>query len=95
MSTGIGSKKHVHKYHKTYPNTRRNEPIWACALPDCTHFMPHNVSQHVPGKVSICWSCGNEFILDEDNMKVDQPVCFNCSGVDFEGLDKLFREKGL
>lgn len=69
------SKKHIHKYHRislTYAK------VWACALPTCYHFMPKHLETNVPGKTSICWNCGEEFILDETNMKNDKPICANC-----------------
>ena len=88
-----GGKKHIHKYQRIQRTYR--DGVWACALPDCTHFMPHNVSDQVPGKLSLCWDCGEPFILDETNMDKDRPVCFKCSGVDMDALAALLKEKGI
>ena len=51
---------------------------WACALPDCTHFMPRNVENMVEGKKSICWKCNQIIILDASNMRDDRPICRTC-----------------
>ncbi len=76
------AKRHIHKYHRIKLNS---SDIWACALGDCNHYMPRHLSQMVPGKTSLCWSCGNEITLDPENMKDDRPVCRACkSGVNFE-----------
>ena len=74
MSHKTGSKKHIHKYKKL------ESGIWACALPNCTHYMPLNVADQVSGKVSICWECNQAFILDERAMENEHPVCIECSG---------------
>jgi formylmethanofuran dehydrogenase subunit E len=40
--------------------------------------MPPDLDELVIGKASICWNCGNEFVLDEENMKKDNPICADC-----------------
>lgn len=69
----MASKNHIHKYY------RLRDGLWHCALSDCTHYMPSNVSDSVPGKKSICWECEEPFILDPMNMQKDKPICLNCS----------------
>lgn len=71
----MAAKKHIHKYHKITLGYGR---VWSCAIPECSHFMPRNMEARVIGKASLCWSCGNQFVLDENNMKQDRPVCVNC-----------------
>lgn len=61
-----------HKYHYV-------DGVWACALPDCTHFMPLNVEKQVNGKSSYCWSCNAEMTLNPSNMKENRPRCDNCT----------------
>ncbi len=70
------AKKHIHKYHKI---NFFNGKVWACALPDCSHYMPNHLVDMVPGKQSICWHCGESFIMDAHNMVDDRPVCAKCS----------------
>jgi formylmethanofuran dehydrogenase subunit E len=70
------ARRHIHKYHKIKLN---NDDIWACALPDCNHFMPKHYEQMVLGKSSYCWNCDKPFILNQENMKDDKPICESCS----------------
>lgn len=76
---------HVHQYHRIYPYGRpanrsnRESGVWACALPDCTHYMPHNVEGQVVGKLSLCNTCMEAFVLDNENMKNDKPICTSCT----------------
>jgi hypothetical protein len=75
-SRGRGSKAHIHKYH--YINIKYTS-VWACALGDCTHFMPAHLETMMLGKKSLCWACNGEFYLDEDNMKNSEPICYECA----------------
>jgi hypothetical protein len=70
------AKKHVHKYHYT---DLKYAKVWSCALPDCYHYMPDHMSVNVIGKRSLCWECNGEFILDENNMKNEMPICYECA----------------
>jgi len=72
------AKKHTHKYHQVLMNSI---PIWACALPDCTHYMPNHLKNMVAGKASFCWGCDAPIVLDPVNMKLEQPLCSNCLGI--------------
>lgn len=69
------SRRHRHKYHLVAMGANH---VWACALPDCTHYMPNHMEAMVEGKASICWQCGEDMILDKENMKDKQPRCYNC-----------------
>ncbi len=71
----MARQRHIHKYRKLHLKFRN---IWSCALDDCSHHMPHDLTDKLIGKASLCWRCGEKFILDEDNMKDDMPVCYNC-----------------
>ena len=73
------SKKHIHKYHRVDTGAGQ---IWACSLPDCSHFMPAHFTQLLPGKASICWGCGMQFILTLLNMNRPQPICPDCEGLE-------------
>lgn len=69
---GKGSKRHTHKYRKL------QSQVWACGLPDCTHYMPLNLVETMEGRFSLCWSCDEKFILGENDLKVDKPICEKC-----------------
>jgi hypothetical protein len=71
----MGKRKELHKYHFI---PMKYTKVWACALPDCLHYIPKHMEYMVCGKRSICWSCDKEFILNEENMKDDQPICETC-----------------
>lgn len=68
--------KHTHKYHRVPFFLRK---VWACALPDCSHYMPNHLEPTLPGKKSICWQCEGELILDAHNMSNDKPLCNDCN----------------
>ncbi len=70
-----GSKRHVHKY---YHADLLYGKLWACALPDCQHHMPVHYEGLLNGKDSICWQCNGRFKLNEQNMKIDRPICESC-----------------
>lgn len=69
------AKRHIHKYHRV---TLTFAKVWACALPDCNHFMPKQIEAIVMGKASICWQCGDNMLLDERAMDEDKPRCPKC-----------------
>ena len=58
-------RKHIHKYHRIASGSYH---VWACAFPDCNHFMPVNMAAMIPGKASVCYACFKQFILDDENM---------------------------
>lgn len=70
--------KHIHKYHQVKNNVT-GEKTWACGQADCYHFMPAHYVHMLQGKATICWECGEPTVLDERNMKLDKPTCFNCT----------------
>lgn len=80
------SKRHVHKYHRIQ---LAGEMLWACALPTCNHHMPKHYENTIPGKASFCWQCGEQFILDLDNMKLDEPICFDCLHPEFSSENEV------
>jgi hypothetical protein len=49
------------------------------------------------GKMSLCNGCMAEFVLDEENMKFDKPVCATCANPITEGaaLDDLMLERHM
>lgn len=86
------AKKHTHKYYKGFLNSVR---VWACALPDCSHYMPKHLERMVSGKASICWKCGNEMILDPINMEKDKPICDDCSTTGSSATLDYLKEHGI
>lgn len=70
------AKKHTHMYHKI--QQKYGAGIWACALPNCTHYLPLNVSDMIYGRESLCTNCMDVMILDEERLKNNEPICMNC-----------------
>ena len=97
----MAKRKHTHQYHRTYPRSSpiyKGEGQWSCALPDCSHFIPRNMDDPI-GKGSLCNNCMSVFMLDEENMKFDKPVCASCAnqaemGVT-ESIDELALERHM
>lgn len=75
----MAARKHTHKYHRVSTGVLQ---VWACALPDCTHYMPKHMENMLPGKNTVCWSCDTETILTPINMSQDQPMCPVCMGIE-------------
>ena len=84
-------KQHTHKYLK---QTTTGSPVWRCMLPDCNHFMPSHLEPLVIGRTSYCWECNDKFILTEQSMKRNKPLCDDCSP-EVQALQQLIREQGI
>lgn len=69
------AKRHVHKYHIIPLNSYF---VYACALRDCNHYMPKHLEHMIPGKATICWSCGKETTIDKNNSDMKEPMCLKC-----------------
>lgn len=54
--------KHIHKYQ--FKIIGKDYRVFACALPDCTHYLAEEL---VVGKESICWKCGNVCTVRKEN----------------------------
>ena len=95
------AKKHTHKYYKTVINGSTS--VWACALSNCSHYMPPHMKELIPGKLTLCWGseCEESTIMDARTMKMDKPLCKNCDPnfieldeADIDKISKLFEERG-
>src|SRR5216683_5297533 len=65
--------KHTHKLKRVRFKT--GNAIFFCALPDCSYKIQPPFAL---GKRSICWRCGNEFIMDEYTLRLAKPHCTSC-----------------
>lgn len=65
--------KHIHKFRRHTYET--GGVIYFCALPDCAVKIKPALTL---GKRSICWRCGNEFIMTLYSIKLANPHCENC-----------------
>jgi len=67
------STEHVHKLKRhTYETGNK---IFFCALPDCKFKIKLGLAL---GKRSICWRCGEPFIMNEYSIRLAKPHCEDC-----------------
>ncbi len=76
----MSKKTHIHKYYRTTltPERKRHgkisgAKIWRCALPGCTHYVFHKAL--MVNRQSICWVCGEPFILTNFALRNAKPHC--------------------
>jgi len=84
-------KKHIHKYRLVNIGTRdKPKKVYACSLPDCSHFIPHHLRKTVIGKKTICWECDKEMIMSRDIVRKNtvKPRCWHCRGIDNPSLSE-------
>ena len=70
----MAKKNHVHKFkRRRYKST--GSSIYFCVL-DCDFKI------EIPfalGKRSICWRCGNEFVMNKYSIRLAEPHCEDCN----------------
>lgn len=89
------AKKHIHMYEK---RTNKFVSLWMCADPLCTHHVPKHLEITLDGRASLCNECREPIVLDEENMKLDKPICSNCfdkihGRISSEDIGKYLEEK--
>lgn len=82
----MANKSHAgaHKYHRVDMGYNK---VWACALEDCTHYMPKHLEFQMKNRKSLCWKCGDEFVLTAGAMLKEYPMCPLCSDDTSKMLD--------
>lgn len=65
--------KHVHKLRRHVHKS--GNAVLFCALPDCSFKINPALAL---GKRSICWRCGEEFIMNEYSLRLTKPHCEKC-----------------
>lgn len=64
--------KHTHKLKKH--RFKSGSVVFFCAL-DCTYKISPALAE---GKKSICWRCGEEFLMNEYSIRLTKPHCEGC-----------------
>lgn len=74
-----GAARHVHKYILKDVGINKEHLVYACALPDCTHYLQLSMAL---GKSTICWKCLKECKLDAFTVsrRRVKPRCPPCRG---------------
>jgi len=67
------TEKHVHKFRRL--RYKSGNEIFFCTLPDCSAKINQSLAL---GKRSICWRCGEPFIMNEYSLRLAKPHCNNC-----------------
>ncbi len=65
--------KHIHKFRR-HKYKSGNITLF-CALPDCSIKLNPALAL---GKRSLCWRCGEDFILTEYSIRLAKPHCEKC-----------------
>jgi hypothetical protein len=72
----VRTHKGAHKYLRRKLGKHDQYVVWACVLPDCTHYI---AEAFVIGKKSICWRCGDEFVINARTKELYKPHCRDCT----------------
>lgn len=72
-------KKGIHEGPHKYFQTQFKQSgtlIFRCGLANCPHFVYEPL---ILGRISICWRCGNEFVLTKRSLRSKKLHCEECS----------------
>lgn len=85
---------HIHKYFLAKLGKKRDYHIYACALPNCPHRIEKALSSN---RESICWKCGEKFMLYKAKYDRVKPICMKCANptASNANLDLLMEELGI
>lgn len=64
----------VHKY-KRVEWGKNKTIVFRCMLPGCSHYVHE---EFVRGRMSLCWKCGNPFVMNPDKERRVKPKCDAC-----------------
>jgi hypothetical protein len=64
---------HTHKFKRL--RYKSGNEIFFCVLPDCSQKINPALAL---GKRSICWRCGEPFIMNEYSLRLSKPHCEAC-----------------
>jgi len=71
----VGSRKIVIKNGKRYLEKGDGREVFKCAVPGCPTF---KLKELAIGDKSICWTCGEELILNTENTRLKKPTHITC-----------------
>jgi len=67
--------------------------VWRCKFPDCTFFVyKAQEKDAVLGRNSFCCGCSDTFIMNEQSLTEEWPICVRCrfksQGIDIDAVTK-------
>ena len=65
--------EHIHKFKRLI--YKSGNSIFFCATPDCKQKISIPLAL---GKRSICWRCGEPFVMNEYSLRLAKPHCGAC-----------------
>lgn len=80
--------KHIHKVKRL--RFKSGNSSYFCTLPDC--YFKINPSLYL-GKKTICWRCGEDFIMNEYSLRLARPHCEKCHKTKAEHLPESTLEQ--
>jgi hypothetical protein len=75
---------HIHMYEKVKWGANKTI-IWKCCLADCSHYLH---VEFILGKKSICFKCGNPFLMTYSKLLRNRPKCDDCQSLSGQGPKK-------
>jgi hypothetical protein len=76
MKANLSMSKNLSHVHKLKRHTyKTGAKTYFCVLPDCSYKTSVEFSL---GKRTLCWRCGEEFIINEYTMRLAKPHCNKC-----------------
>lgn len=94
----MAAKRHIHEYY--FGLNIAGTKVWACAAPDCQHYMPKHMEDLVNGRLAKCWKCGDKTIIDVSMLKTGEyelgkvfcEECITMANLS-KGVGKIIRDK--
>ena len=76
---------HTHKYQKVAWGAK-GTIVLRCMLVNCSHYLHPEMAIN---RKSICWKCGEPFVLNKTSVTKKRPKCQRCSVKVDVGLSML------
>jgi len=87
--------KHIHRYRRVNIGSKNKDKkynVFKCTLPDCPHYLPQE--NLIIGRKSICFSCGNSFIIKTKDFA--KAICENCKRSSGEvNVENILKDIGV
>lgn len=69
---------HIHKYMRVLWGAKKTV-IFRCMLPGCSHYVHEEMARN---RKSLCWKCGNPFVMTLEKMRRIKANCDICQSGD-------------